>query len=124
MKTEVNMIVKSAVEAAGYYEKLLNAEVISITNLELGSNEAKFKIGDTAFRILDENPDYGMYAPKDGVPASIGINLIVKNIDKMSETAKNLSCDIISPVTDFGHAINMVIKDKFGHIWVVNQDME
>lgn len=124
MKIEINMIVRSAREAADFYKNLFGAEVRSKTNSAQGTNETKMVIADTLFRILDENPALGMIAPAEGVPASIGVNLFVEDIQALAQTAENMGCETLSPVTDFGHAMNTVFKDIFGHLWVINQDMD
>lgn len=124
MKLEVNLIVRSAKEAADFYKGLFGAQILSKTDLEQGSNETRMMICDTEFRVLDENVDYGMVAPSEGVPASIGINLYVDDINEQAKIAEDLGCSILSPVQDFGHAMNTVFKDIFGHIWIVNQDMD
>lgn len=57
MKLEINMIVSNAKDAADYYKKLLNAEIISQTDNEQGMNETMMKLGEVEVRVLDENQD-------------------------------------------------------------------
>jgi PhnB protein len=123
MKLEINMIVADAKEAATYYEKVLNAEIISQTNHEAGMNETMINLAGVEIRDLDENKEIGLYAPTEGAVPSMGINLFVDNIDVFFNNAINEGCRILSPVQDFpeNKAKNAVFSDKFNHIWVVNQ---
>lgn len=125
MKVEVNMVVKNALEAADFYKTLFGAEIISKTDLDLSMNEVIMRIGETEIRVLDENMNFGMVAPSEGVISSMWLNLYVDDINKQFKTAEDVGCTIISPVTEFPHnnAINTVFKDKYGHIWIVNQKM-
>ena len=123
MKLEVNVIVRSAKEAADFYMNLFGAKILSKTDLDQGNNETKMVVANTEFRVLDENPEYGLVGPKEGVPASIGINLFVDDIHAQAKIAEELGCETLSPVTDFGHAMNTVFKDVFevppGHFMIV-----
>jgi uncharacterized glyoxalase superfamily protein PhnB len=123
MKLEINMIVADAKEAGDYYKKVLNAEIISQTDKEAGLNETMMKLGGVEIRVLDENKDFGLFAPADSSAPSMGINLFVNDIDAFFDNAVKEGCNIISPVQDFPDipAKNAVFSDKFNHVWVVNQ---
>lgn len=125
MKLEINMIVKSAKEAADFYKKLFDVEILSTTDLEQGMNETMMVIDGVEFRVLDENPDFGMVSPTEGAPVSLGINLYVDDIYKQGEVAKELGCTFIMPITKYPeqNAINGVFTDKFAHTWIINQKM-
>lgn len=126
MKLEINMVVKDAREASDFYTDLFGAEILSKTDLDKSLNETMMVIGDTEIRVLNENEEFGMVAPSEGVPSSMWVNLYVDDINKQVKIAENTGCVIISPVTEFpgSKAINAVFKDKYGHIWVVNQKMD
>ena len=123
MKLEINMVVTDAKEAGNYYQKVLNAEIISQTDLKAGTNETMMKLGGVEIRVLDENKDLGLFAPVEVGAASIGINLFVSDIDVFVSNAIKEGCNIISPVQEFPDipAKNAVFSDKFNHIWVINQ---
>lgn len=124
MKLEINMIVRSAKEAAEFYKNLFGAEILWKTDLKQGMNEALIKIAGTEIRVLDENQELGMVGPAEGVPSSMGINLFVDDIHAQAKIAEELGCITLSPITDFGKAINTVLKDIFGHMWIINQNMD
>lgn len=123
MKVQINMVVKNARESADYYEKLFGAKILSKTDLEQSLNETMMLIGDTEIKVLDENKEYSLLAPTDESLSSMWINLYVDDINKQVQLAEKSDCLIISPVTEFngGKAINAVFKDKYGHIWIINQ---
>lgn len=123
MKLEINMIVADAKEAAGYYRKVLGAEIISQTDNGHGTNETMMKLGGVEVRMLDENKDLGMIAPTQVGGQSIGINLFVSDIDAFFNNAISEGCGVLSPVQEFPEipAKNAVFSDKFNHLWVVNQ---
>lgn len=123
MRLEVNMIVSDAKAAADYYKKVLNAEVLSKTDNDQGMNETMLKLGDVEVRVLDENKDYGMFAPAKAGGQSIGINLFVDDIDAFFNNAVKQGVKVISPIKEFPEipAKNAVFSDKFNHLWVVNQ---
>lgn len=123
MKLEINMIVTDAKAAAGHYEKIVNAQIVSQTDNEAGMNEAMLKLGGVDVRLLDENKDLGLIAPAQMGGQPIGINLFVDDIDAFFDNAINEGCSVVSPVQDFPEipARNAVFADRFNHLWVVNQ---
>lgn len=123
MRLEINMIVSSAKEAGKYYEKVLGAEILSQTDLQQGANETMLRLAGIEVRLLDENKSLGLVAPVEGGTPSMSINLFVEDLDVYFANIESNGCQVLSPVTDFPHipAKNAVFKDKFNHIWVVNQ---
>lgn len=123
MRLEVNIIVSDAKAAADYYKNLLSAEVLSTTDNDKGMNETMLKLGDVEVRVLDENKDYGMFAPAQVGGQSVGINLFVDDIDAFFNNAVKQGVNVISPVKEFPEipAKNAVFSDQFNHLWVVNQ---
>lgn len=123
MKLEINMVVKDAKAAGEFYSKLFDAKIISETDVKLGMNEVIMKIANTQVRVLDENIEYGLVAPAKEVIPSLSINIFVDDIYATIKLAEELGCAIISPITKFEHAINAVLSDVFGHLWIINQDI-
>ncbi|MCT4599127.1 MAG: VOC family protein [Vallitalea sp.] len=126
MKLEINMVVKDAREAADFYNDLFGAEILSKTDLDKSLNETRMVVGGTEIRVLNENEEIGLVAPSEDVPSSMWVNLFVDDINKQCKVAEDFGCVIISPVTQFpeSNAINAVFRDKYGHIWVINQKMD
>ena len=48
--------------------------------MKRGQNEAVFSIYGTRFHILDENPEFGMNAPKGDAPQTMWLNVMVPDI--------------------------------------------
>lgn len=123
MKLEINMVVKDAREAANYYKDLFGAKILSKTDLDKPLNETRMVVGGTEIRVLNENDEIGFVAPSKDFPSSMWVNLFVDDINKQCKVAEDSGCAIISPVTEFpeSNAKNAVFRDKYGHIWVINQ---
>lgn len=122
MKLEINMVVLDAKEAGKYYKELFNADILSTTDLDAGQNETMIKLGETKVRILDQNKDLMLFAPTPESINSFWANIYITDINDLVTRAVNLACIIISPITEFPNgAINVVFRDKYNHIWVVNQ---
>lgn len=123
MLVEINMITKDALESGKYYQKLFGAKIKSSTDQKLGLNESILIMGNVEIRLLDENLEYGLIAPKEDNVSSIGLNVIVKDIKAIAKKATELGCAMLSPVTTFETqgAINCVFKDPYNHVWVINE---
>lgn len=123
VRLEINMIVTDAKQAAAYYKKVLNAEILSQTDTKSGMNETMMKLGGVEIRVLDENKNLGLFAPEKVGTSSIGINLFVNDIDAFVNNAVKAGCKILSPIREFPDipAKNAVFSDEFNHLWVVNQ---
>lgn len=120
---EINMIVPDCLEAIKVYEAIFEVENIQKTNLKKGSNEVLFSIFDTKFHLLDENPDYMMFAPKAGVTMSSWINVNVSDIQQTFSRATSSGCAVIQPVTEVPMLClsNALFTDPFGYIWMLHQ---
>lgn len=120
---EIDMIVKSCLEALPLYETIFPVERIEVTALPVGQNEAVFGIFGTRLHMLDENPEYGMFAPKPGDPLPIWFNVVVEDIGETYRRAMDAGCTEVQPVTEvpgFG-AFNAMFTDPFGYLWMLHQ---
>ena len=122
MRLQINMVVSSPKEAAVFYKELFEAEILSTTDLDKGQNETMMNLGVVEVKVLEENKDLMLLAPTPESMGSFWANLYVEDIRKVVKKAEELNCVIISPVVEYENgAINAVIRDKFNHIWVLNQ---
>ncbi len=123
MKLEINMIVKDAYLAGNMYQEIFNVDLISQTNYEnINLNETLLNLSGVEVRLLNENVDYGLFAPDENSVNTIGLNLIVDNIEEIVIRAEANDSVIISPITEYETGKkNAVIRDKFNYIWVLNQ---
>jgi uncharacterized glyoxalase superfamily protein PhnB len=120
---EINMIVADSVKAAALYERVFGAENVEVTNQGKGSSESLFKLYGIQFHLLDENPDYGMIAPKDGDNKPFGMNVTVPDISAVHSSAMENGFTEIKPITEIPGMglLNCVLTDPYGFPWVVHQ---
>jgi len=128
MKTyvEINMIVKDSLDAFKLYEKVFKAEKIEATSYEKGLNEVVFSIFHTRFHLLDENKEYGLYAPTKDKTNTMWCNLLVEDIESIFNKSKKEGFYIIQPLTElekFG-IINAIITDPFDYQWMLHQTVK
>lgn len=126
MELEINMVVSDAIDAADYYQELFSAKILSKTDVEKNLSEARINIAVTEIRILNENKDYSLFAPKEDLNSAMWINLVVEDIESLFGKALKMDCKSIQPVTEFKDikVKNAVFSDKFNHIWVLNQNLD
>ena len=120
---EIDMVVQDSLSAFDLYKRVFDAKEIEITALPKGQNEAVFFMFDTRFHLLDESPEYGLYAPKDAKSQSMWCNLLIEDIVDTFQKAEDAGFRVIQPVTHieaFG-VKNAVIVDPFGYVWMLHQ---
>ncbi len=74
-------------------------------------------------RVMNENKDFGLFAPTTPGTGSTWLNLIVDDIDAFFSYAEKEGANVLSPVQEFPEipAKNCVFADKFNNTWVINQ---
>ena len=120
---EIDMIVSDSIKALELYEKIFEVQRIEVTDFGKGKSEAVFSIFGSRFHLLDENPEYHLFAPKEGVPQSMWFNVVVPDIRKTYTNAISAGCIEIQPVTELPELgiINGIFKDPFGYMWMLHQ---
>lgn len=120
---EIDFVVPDSREALELYEKVFEAERIEVTDLKRGQNEAVFSIYGTRFHILDENPEFGMNAPKGDAPQTMWLNVMVPDIKCTHEAALAAGCREFQAVTEIPQmgVANSVFTDPFGYMWMLHQ---
>ncbi len=123
---EIDFVVKDCKKAIDLYTKIFDVEIIQVTELERGLNEAIFEIYGVRFHMLDENPDYMLIAPKENEGRPVWFNITVEDIKKTFENAISLGCNVISPITEIPthNAFNAMFSDEFGYIWLLHEMKE
>ncbi len=120
---EIDMVVKDSIKALTLYERIFEIHRIEVANFGKGLSEVFFTMYGGRFHLLDENPDYFMFAPKDGEIKSIWMNVFVPDISKTFEKALTTGCTVIRRVTEmteFGVS-NAMFADPFGYNWMLHQ---
>ncbi len=122
---EIDLIAKDSVAALKLYESIFGDAVqrVEVTALDVGMNEAVFTLYGTRFHMLDENPEYQMFAPKKGEGKPIWFNVVVPDIRATYAKAMAGGCTEIQPVTEMPEMgiINAMFTDLFGHMWMLHQ---
>jgi PhnB protein len=121
--TEIDMVVTDSLQALELYEKIFDIQRVEVSNFPKGENEVVFTLYGVRFHILDENPKFGLKAPKPNELQSIWFNILVPDIRETFSKAINAGCTEIQPVTeisDFGVS-NAVFSDTFGYMWMLHQ---
>ncbi|GIO22880.1 VOC family protein [Oceanobacillus sp. J11TS1] len=120
---EFDFVVKDSKAALEQYKSIFDIEVVEQTDFKVGNNEAVFNIYGTRFHMLDENPEYQLFAPKEGVPQSFWFNIVVPNIQEIYEKAMAANATEIQPVTrmeEMGIS-NAMFADSYGYVWMLHE---
>ncbi|MCL2592225.1 MAG: VOC family protein [Defluviitaleaceae bacterium] len=122
-RLEIDMIVLDTLEALALYERIFEVEKLEVGDFIRGQNGAVFNIYGTRFHLLDENPDFNMFALKSDDYIPIWFNIAVPDINEVFSKAIEVGCTQITPVTDMPlmGVKNAMFKDPFGYVWMLHQ---
>lgn len=120
---EIDFIVSDSLGALALYEKIFEVERVEVSDLPLGENEAVFTIYGTRFHMLDENPEFQLYAPKEGHAITQWINVSVPDIHATYAQAMEAGCTEVQPVVDLPDygVSNASFMDPYGYHWMLHQ---
>lgn len=120
---EVDMVVKDALAAVDFYEKIFTVEVIEKTDLKKGGNEAVLMIENVRFHLLDENPEYQLFAPQAGTSGSTWFNVIIDLAQEALDQAVANGATVMQELTDMPAmgAKMAMFQDPFGYTWMVHE---
>lgn len=120
---EIDMVLTDSLKALELYEEIFDVKRVEVTNFPKGQNEVVFTLYGVRFHMLDENPDFGLFAPKKDKPNTIWFNILVPDIKETFSKAMDVGCKVVQEVTelpDFGVA-NAIFSDPFGYVWMLHQ---
>jgi len=119
---EIDFCVYDVLKAFELYEKVFGAEAVEKTANERGMNEVVFTILGSRFHMLDESPENGLNAPKEGHPTAIWINIMVEKIQPVYDKALGLSFTLIFDMQELPdhHTKRFMVKDPFGMVWLIH----
>lgn len=120
---EIDLVVSDSVKALALYEQVFGVERIEVTAYEKGLNEAVFTLYGTRFHLLDENPAYQLFAPKEGEGKPFWLNVLVPDIRSCFDRAVSAGFTPIQPITEMPEMglSNAMLADPFGYIWMLGQ---
>lgn len=120
---EFDFIVKDSLAALDLYTKVFGAETVEATSFDKGLNEVVFTIFGSRFHMLDENEEYQLFAPKEGTPLPMWLNLMVEDIASVAALAEEHGFTVVQEVTEMPEmgVSNAVLYDPFGYSWMLHQ---
>lgn len=120
---EFDFVVKDVKASLEQYRAIFDVEVIEETNFKRGNNEIVFSTGGTRFHMLDENPPYQLFAPKEGDNQSFWFNVLVSDIQNTFDKAMASGAKEVQPVTHMEAmgASNAMFSDNNGYVWMLHE---
>ncbi len=124
-----HLIVKGGEKAITFYKKAFGARegdpgcIFRMPDGKIG--HAELWIGDSAFMLADESPDWGAFSPQTKGGGSVCIHLYVPDVDKTYAQAVAAGATSTMPVADmpWGDRYGK-LKDPFGHEWSIGTHKE
>ena len=119
--------VKNAAAAIEFYATVFGGtETFRLAGPNGRVGDAQLDIGGTVLMLSDEFPEHGLKAPRaseDRAPFALHVH--VDNADALIARAKAAGADVLMEPKDqfYGERIG-VIRDPFGHEWMIGQQLE
>jgi predicted enzyme related to lactoylglutathione lyase len=121
------LAVVDASAALEWYREVLGArrrgETIVMADGRIG--HAELEIGRGALMLSEEHPEIGVTAPRPGEAASVTLHLAlegVEAVDRLIARATAAGAVLERPAADYEYGRNGVIRDPFGHRWLVSAE--
>jgi uncharacterized glyoxalase superfamily protein PhnB len=116
-----HLVCAGAADAIEFYKKAFDAVELSRLPGPQGKIlHAMMRIGDSAFMLVDEFPDWGSFGPKALKGTPVTIHLYVEDVDAFVARAAGAGAKITMPIDDmFWGDRYCKLEDPFGHAWSV-----
>ncbi len=115
------LAVADAPRALAWYVEALGArprgEPIVMPDGRVG--HAELEVAGQVLMLADEHPEIGVVAPAPGRGATVTLHLTVDDIDAVTTRAVDAGAALERPAADHPYGRNAVIRDPFGHRWLV-----
>lgn len=120
---EIDFVVKNSKVALEQYSSIFEVVIVEATDFKVGNNEAVFTIYGTRFHMLDENPEYQLFAPKEDSNQSFWFNVVVPSIQVVFDKAVAAGATVIQPITKIEEMgiSNAMFLDSFGYVWMLHE---
>ena len=121
------LTVRGGTDAITFYAKAFGAEPVG-ERLTLPNGliaHAELRFGDVTLFLSDENEDWGNRSPLSIGDTPIRLALHVDDVDAVFERAVEAGCEVLIPLADqfYGERAGR-LRDPFGHIWILSQQIE
>jgi uncharacterized glyoxalase superfamily protein PhnB len=80
---------------------------------------AELEIGDGLIMLSEEHPEIGVAAPSPGQGVPVTIHLTVGDVDTLIGRAVSAGARLDRPIANHDYGRNGVIRDPFGHRWLI-----
>ena len=81
---------------------------------------AELELAGAIFMLSDESPQIGVAAPTPGEAVPVTVHLEVADVDVMIDRAVAAGARLERPAADYEYGRNGVVRDPFGHRWLVS----
>lgn len=118
--------VNDAAAAIEFYKRAFGAqELFRLTEPSGRIGHAEIKIGETTIMLSDEYPEYDIKGPTALGGTTCSIHLHVDNVDAFMQQVVAAGATVIRELADhFYGERSGVIRDPFGHEWLLGQHIE
>ncbi len=115
------LAVAGARDALDWYAEALGARLLNapITMPDGRIGHAELEIGGAVLMLADEYPEIGVSAPVPGQGTTVTIHLTVPDVDALVERAVAAGAGLERELADYEYGRSGVIRDPFGHRWLV-----
>ena len=96
----------------------LRTEPIVMPNGTIG--HAELDLGGATLMVSEEHPEIGVTAPTPGEGVPVTIHLEVADVDAVIRRAVGAGARLERPAADYDYGRNGVIRDPFGHRWLIS----
>lgn len=120
------LVVKDAAAALDFYTRAFGAEEqLRLTDPAGRIGHAHMAIGDSAFMLADEHPEFGALGPISLGGSAVSLHLEVADADAAAARAVDAGATVLRPVEDQFHGNRSgMVADPFGHKWFLSQQTE
>jgi PhnB protein len=119
-------VVRDAIRAVDFYVQALGAkEVVRYVNKLNGTiSHADLSLGDTAFSITEEARAWNSDAPPSLGGSPVILQLRVADVDTLLGNMCAGGASIVFPLREFCGERMARVRDPFGHLWILSQEIE
>ena len=96
----------------------LRTEPIVMRDGRIG--HAELGIGGATIMLSEEHPEIGVVAPSTGQGVAVTLHLQVADVDAVMARALSAGARLERPAADYDHGRNGVLRDPFGHRWLIS----
>ncbi len=118
------LAVAGAEEAIAWYGEALGGRLVGdpIVMPDGRVGHAELDIGGAPMMLSDEHPEIGVTAPEPGGGATFTLHLSVERVDEVIERCTAAGATLERPAADYEYGRNGVIRDPFGHRWMISSE--